>query len=416
MGAPRVTVVGAGIVGVCAASWLQREGFAVTVIEPDPGGQNPSFGNAGNISPGAVVPFAIPGILRQAPKWLLDPKGPLAIRPLYFPRVLPWLLAAVRASQAEASLAVSRAMRELHRGTFEAYEVLTRDTAAAALIERCGQLYVSGKPGVAQGSELTRFMREAAGVRAIALGEGEIRDLEPALAPIFRSGLLLPDNGRCRDPGALVRILLQEAARRGATLVSGKVEGFITQGGGVQAVIVDGSPQSVERVVVAAGIGSRALAAQLGSDLPLEAERGYHITIADPGLTLRRPVTNRDGYFACAPMNTGLRLAGTVEFAGLAAPPDWRRALLLREQAARMFPGVNLASVAQWSGARPSFPDSLPVLDRAPRCDNAWFAFGNSHFGLTAGPVMGRTVAELVAGRKPAIDTTAFRAGRFAAT
>jgi D-amino-acid dehydrogenase len=304
-------------------------------------------------------------------------------------------------------------MRELHRDTFVAYDELTRGTEASALIERCGQLYVSERDGGAQGTELTRFMREAAGVRAVVLDADGIRELEPALAPIFRSGLLLPDNGRCRDPGRLVAVLTAEAIRNGATLTRGKVTGFVREGRRVAQVLVDGTAQAVERVVIAAGIGSRDLAAQLGAPLPLEAERGYHITIADPGVTLRRPVTNRDGSFACAPMNMGLRLAGTVEFAGIDAAPNWSRAALLKEQAVRMFPGVRMEKVSQWAGNRPSFPDGLPVLDRAPGHDNAWFAFGNSHFGLTAAPVMGRTIAELVAGRPPGIDVTPFRAGRF---
>jgi D-amino-acid dehydrogenase len=305
-------------------------------------------------------------------------------------------------------------MRELHRDTFRDYDELTRGTEAAALIERCGQLYVSEREGVAQGTELTRFMREAAGVRAVVLNADEIRELEPSLAPIFRSGLLLPDNGRCRNPGQLVRILIAEAVRSGATLTRGRVTGLVVERGRVREILVDGAAQRVERVVIAAGTGSRALAAQLGARLPLEAERGYHITIADPGVTLRRPVTNRDASFACAPMNMGLRLAGTVEFAGIRSAPNWTRAALLKEQAVRMFPGVRMDKVSQWAGNRPSFPDGLPVLDRAPGFDNAWLAFGNSHFGLTAGPVMGRAIAEMVAGRAPGIDVTAFRAGRFA--
>jgi D-amino-acid dehydrogenase len=195
--------------------------------------------------------------------------------------------------------------------------------------------------------------------------------------------------------------------------VRGQVTALATNGRGVSAIAIDGREQPVERVVLAAGAGSRALAALLGTPLPLEAERGYHITIADPGVMPRRPVTNRDASFACAPMDMGLRLAGTVEFAGLDAPPNWKRARLLQEQAARMFPGVRLDKVSRWAGNRPSFPDGLPVLDRAPGLENAWFVFGNSHFGLTAGPVMGRAVADLVAGRRPGIDISPFRAGRF---
>jgi D-amino-acid dehydrogenase len=410
---PSVTVIGAGIVGVCSALWLQRAGFAVTLVDSGGVGEGASYGNAGNISPGAVVPYLIPGIWKEAPGWLLDPEGPLAVRPGYFLKALPWLMAAVRSAGEEAALRTARAMHALHSGTLEAYGELTRGTAAAELIERSGQLYVSEKPGAARGSALAQRMRAEFGVEAVALDWMEVRELEPALAPIFKSGLLLPKNGRTKNPHHLVKALADIAQRNGARVLRGRVEGFQTEGAAVKAVVVDGRAQAAQRVVIAAGAASRELAAQLGSRLPLEAERGYHITIADPGVMPRMPVTHTDAKFACAPMNVGLRLAGTAEFAGLDARPNWRRTEVLKRQAQRMFPGVRLDSVTVWCGNRPSLPDGLPVLGPSPRFDNAWFAFGNSHFGMSAGPVMGRLAAELVAGRRSSIDLTAFSPLRF---
>ena len=408
-----VTVVGGGIVGVCSAAYLQRAGFKVTLVDAGPVGEGASFGNAGNISPGAVVPYLIPGILRQAPRWLFDPDGPLKIRPGYFARVLPWLLAAVKRSKVEDALKTSRAMRELHRETFDAYDTLTRGTEAAALIERCGQLYVSEHEGYAQGSQLAQFMREAAGVKAIALGAEEIREAEPTLAPIFKSGLLLPDNGRCKNPHKLVTLLAGEAVRNGALIVRGKVTAFQRNGERVQGLVIDGEVKPIDRLVIAAGAGSRALSAELGVELPLEAERGYHITVVDSNVMPRVTVTNRDSSFACAPMNMGLRVAGTAEFAGIGSAANWKRTELLERQAVKMFPGLRLEKVTRWAGDRPSFPDGLPALGPAPGFSNAFFAFGNGHFGITGGPVMGKVIAEIVAGQRPSIDVAPFRPGRF---
>jgi D-amino-acid dehydrogenase len=260
---------------------------------------------------------------------------------------------------------------------------------------------------------MTQRMRSEFGVEAVALDWMEIRELEPCLAPIFKSGLLLPKNGRTKNPHHLVTALADIAQCNGARVLRGKVEGFQFEGAAVKAVIVDGKAQAAQRVVIAAGAASRDLAAQLGSRLPLEAERGYHITIADPGVMPRMPVTNTDAKFACAPMNVGLRLAGTAEFGGLNAEPNWQRTEVLKRQAQRMFPGVRLDSVSTWSGNRPSLPDGLPVLGRSPLFDNAWFAFGNSHFGMSAGPVMGKLAAELVAGQPSSVDITPFRPTRF---
>jgi len=408
-----ITIVGAGIVGVASALWLQRAGFAVTLVDAGPVGEGASFGNAGNISPGAVVPYTIPGVLKEAPGWLLDSEGPLVVKPGYFLKVAPWLMALARHSGTEPALKTSRAMRELHRGTFDAYDALTRGTPAEALIERCGQLYVSERPNAAQGSILSQFMREAAGVQTVLLNEGEIRDVEPTLAPIFKSGMLLPGNGRTRNPHQLVQCMAQEAQRHGATIVRGKVTGFRVDGGQVNAIVIDDVPQPVERVLIAAGAASGRLSAMLGSPLPVEHERGYHITIADPGTMPRIPVTHVDAKFASAPMNVGLRLAGTVEYAGPDAKPNWKRTAVLERQARRMFPGVNLSQVSRWAGNRPTLPDGLPVLGRAPKCRNAYFAFGNSHFGMSAGPVMGRVIAEVIAGKQAHIDIAAFAPERF---
>jgi D-amino-acid dehydrogenase len=414
MSQPGVTIVGAGIVGVASALWLQRAGFRVTLVDSGGVGEGASFGNAGNISPGAVVPYLIPGIWREAPGWLLDPEGPLAVRPGYFLELLPWLKAAVKSARQEAALATSRAMHALHSGTLQAYETLTRGTEAEGLIELSGQLYVSEKPNSAQGSALAQRMRAEAGVKTVVLDWMEIRELEPSLASIFKSGLLLPDNGRCKNPHQLVSALARTAVRGGATIVRGKVQGFQIDGKQVRAVVVDGKAQPVERVVIAAGAASGTLAAQLGTPVPLEAERGYHITIEAPGVAPRMPVTHTDAKFACSPMNVGLRLAGTVEYAGIESAPNWRRAELLKAQAKRMFPGVRLDKVTRWAGNRPSLPDGLPVLGAAPNTANAYFAFGNSHFGMSAGPVMGKLIGELVSGRNPSIDLTPFAPGRFA--
>ena len=407
-----VIVIGAGIVGVCSAAWLQRAGFKVTLIDAGPVGEGASFGNAGNLSPGGVVPYMIPGFLKEVPGWLAQ-NGPLAIRPGYFLKVLPWMLTAVKTSRTEAALKTSRAMRALHGGTLEAYDTLTRNTDAAALIERCGQLYVSMKPNAAQGSQIAQFMREAAGVKMTLLDHMEIRELEPSLAHIFKSGMLLPDNARCRNPHQLVTSIARETERHGTTIVRGKVTGFETNAGNVTGIVVDGVVQPAERVVIAAGAYSGRLSAELGTPLPVEAERGYHVTIADPGVMPRISVTNVDAKFVCAPMNMGLRIAGTAEFAGYDAAPNWRRAEILEAQACSMFPGVNMEKVTRWMGRRPSLPDGLPVLGTAPKFANAYFAFGNSHFGMSAGPVMGNVIAEIVAGRKPAIDITPFSPARF---
>jgi D-amino-acid dehydrogenase len=410
-------VVGAGVIGVACAWSLQRRGYTVTLVDAEEPGERCSFGNAGNISPGSVVPYAVPGSLRRIPRWLFDPRGPLSIRPAYFGRFLPWGWQWLAASKVECSLATSRAMRALHGGSVASWRALLAEAggaAAAELVQPTGQLYVSKVPGKALGTQLERFMREAAGVRVQGLSGAQVQEVEPALAPAYCSGLLLPDNGSCVNPGRLVKTLAGRVAASGGRIVRGRVQAFESGPVGPRGVrLADGTVLQAAQIVVAAGAWSNELIEQVGTRVPLEAERGYHVTLAEPGVRLRIPVTNRDAGFACAPMEMGLRLAGTAEYAGLQAAPNWRRAQVLLEQGREMFPGLRTESHTRWMGLRPSLPDGLPVIDRSPFFPNVLFAFGNSHFGMTVAPAVGKLVAELALHEAPSIDPAPYRVSRF---
>ena len=175
----------------------------------------------------------------------------------------------------------------------------------------------------------------------------------------------------------------------------------------------DGEPIDVDACVIAAGAHSNALSSQLGADVPLETERGYHAMLASPSVVTRAPIASGEGKYFVTPMEEGLRIAGTVELAGLDAPPDYRRADALLAKAQRLLPGLRGARVERWMGHRPSLPDSMPVIGRAPHAANAFFAFGHGHVGLTAAAPTGEIIADLVAGRPPFMDIAPFAAERF---
>jgi D-amino-acid dehydrogenase len=409
----RITVIGAGIVGLCCASFLQRDGHEVTVVDRDEPGNGCSFGNAGLVSPGAVATAAQPGAWRNVPKWLLDPLGPLAIRWRHLPGMLPWLAAWGRSCREENVRAASTALHALHAPVFENYAPLLAAAGAQELIRRTGQLYVSEQEGGALGSALVRELRAAAGVRTEMLSGEAIRELEPALGPHYRSALLFPEHGHSVNSFRLVQVLAAEFCRAGGTLLRRRVDGFETGAHGPRRVLTDAGALEVETLVIAAGAWSNRLTGSLGMRFPLEAERGYHLMLAQPAVMPRLPIVNRDFNFTTTPMENGLRFAGTAEFAGLEAPPDYRRAHALLTHARRMLPGLTESAGTPWMGCRPSLPDALPVIDRSPRFGNVFLAFGHAHFGLTEAPTTGRLIADLVANRPPAIDPTPYRASRF---
>ena len=408
-----VTVIGAGIVGVAAALYLQRAQCRVTVLDRGAPGEGCSFGNAGLISPGACVPFGMPDMIWKVPRYLTDPLGPLAIRWAYLPHALPWLLRFLAAGRPERVRHISRAMAALHSRAFEAYAPLLKEARAEDLVRHSGQLYASKQQEGVEGSRLAQELREAAGVKVEVLGADELHQLEPALSPRYRSALFFPENGHSINSFRLVQVLAEQVVRNGGNIVRRTVSGFRFADGRPSAVATDAGDMPVDRVVIAARAWSHRLLAMLGTRVPLEAERGYHVMLPDPGVTPRLPVSNRDHGFAATPMENGLRFAGTVEIAGLDAPPDFRRARVLLQHGKEMYPGLRTAGMTEWMGSRPSLPDGLPVIDVAPNFPSVHLAFGHSHYGLMGAAMTGKLIAELVTGVPPSIDLAPYSVRRF---
>jgi D-amino-acid dehydrogenase len=259
-------------------------------------------------------------------------------------------------------------------------------------------------------------LRRSLGVEMRDMAENELVALEPDLKGRFRFGILAPENGSTLDPAAMTRALFEQCTRDGAQVHRARVTGFRVKGGSVHALELEGGEiLEVEGVVLAGGAWSAKLANQLGPRIPLETQRGYHVTVASNNLALRHTVMAVEHNLMVNPMQMGLRLAGSVEFAGLNAAPDFRRAAMLLARGKEMFPHLDTSSTSEWMGHRPCLPDSLPVIGRAPRVDNAWFAFGHGHIGMCGAASTGREIAHLVAGRDPEIDLSAFAPTRWAA-
>ncbi len=412
-GIRNVVVVGAGIVGMAIAVQLRRDGHRVTVIDRLAPGEGCSSGNAGILAASSCVPLSMPGTLMRVPGWLLDPLGPLAIRWRYLPRLAPWLLRFVREGARARAERASVALRALLATTLQAHQALMRAAGAPDLVRPSGLLcvYETGA-GFARDAAAWR-LRRARGVRMEELQGGAVAEHEPALAPHCRRAVWLPDDGQVTDPLGVVRALAEHFRRAGGTILRREARGFDFGPEGPTGLATDQGPIPADVLVIAAGAWSGGLAARLGSPVPLESERGYHVMIGEPGVAPRAPVAAGERMFAVTPMAAGLRLAGTAEFGGLALGPNYARARALLRHGHRLFPGLQAEAVSEWMGHRPALPDSLPVIGRAPRHRNAYFAFGHGHIGLTAAPITGQAIADLVAGRPPPLDLAPFAADRF---
>lgn len=407
-----VVVIGAGIIGLATALSLQLERRRVVVIDRDPPARGCSQGNAGIVCTSDILPMASLATLIRVPRMLFDPLGPLAIRPRHALRLAPWLARFALSATSVASARAIDALASLNSQAIPAYRLLL-DAADARrqLIER-GMLKV-----VARGGSLRELHREIAAMRERGgtpevLNADEVGELEPALAHRTGGGVFHRDVAHVSDPYSVAMAFAARLQQGGAQLHQAEVRAVLADASGCRIMTTCGELRA-RQVVVAAGVWSKAFLQSFGLRAPVEAERGYHVSLPQPGFTLTRPIYFQQDSFVATPLSSGLRLAGTAEFAGIAAAPDWRRAEVLLSLARRYLPAAPVAGATYWMGRRPSFPDSLPAIGRVPYVPQVMYAFGHQHLGLTQAAITGACIAALANGRAPPVDLSPFSLERF---
>jgi glycine/D-amino acid oxidase-like deaminating enzyme len=415
--AKHVTVIGGGIVGVCAALALQRDGHDVVIVERDGPGENCSFGNAGIIcGKDSAIPLPSPGVIRDVPGMLLDRDGALVIRWRYLLRVMPWLIGFLKSSTPERQMAGARAMYALLDGTTTAFDRITAGSASAGLIRKNGYMLVHTSDEAFEGEARERRILRELGCPVEELSPDELRQMEPSLSHDLRHATYYPEAYSTTDPYRLTRLLADDFTAAGGRIVLAEVTGIQHGGGRVTGLETTGGPLKVENLVVAAGAWSHRVAAMMGLKVLLDTERGYHIVFHGVKTGLTRSVIHADGHYGVNQLDEGLRFAGTVELAGIEAEPNYRRSDLLYERGRgllRDFDPARATEVTRWMGRRPTMPDYLPTLGAAPGFSNTWFDFGHQHLGLSLAARSGFVVADLVAGRDPGLDLAPFKADRF---
>jgi D-amino-acid dehydrogenase len=386
----------------------------VTIIDPLPPPGGASYGNAGMISADTSVPIALPGMLRKVPSWLTDPLGPLAVRPSYFPKALPWLMRWIAASRMPRVLEISDAMRALHKDAFLCWKELLGPQNFADLVRPAGQVHVWETDAETPGAALERRLRERQRIASQALTSDDLRQMFPGISTAVRRGVLVPGNGYTVSPQRIVQTLHRLFLEAGGRVVPENVMKIMPREDGGYDLMTNVGFHTVQQIVVAAGAWSLRLLEPLGVSVPLEAERGYHVMLPTPNVSLTTTLSNKSRSFGVTPMEQGLRVAGTVEIAGLDAPPDERRAKALLANVRTMFPDVNTNGHRFWMGFRPSTPDSLPIVGEVAGRPGLFLAVGHGHFGMTGGPPSGRLLSQLINHQPTAFNAAAYGPQRFA--
>jgi glycine/D-amino acid oxidase-like deaminating enzyme len=412
-GRDHVVVLGAGIVGVATAWHLLRRGADVTLVDRDEPGRGCSYGNAGALSCGSVAPLAMPGVMRDALSMLLDPAAPLRIPLAYLPRAAPWLTQFVRAARPDAVRQISDALSTLLAHSIEKHLELLGEIGAADLVRRSGQLYLYPDAAYLAKDTMSWALRREHGLRVEQLGRGDILALEPEVGPGYTVAMFTPEQGMSINPYRQVTAIAADFAKRGGRIVRDRIVAIEMEGDGVRALRGETAAYPADHAVICAGAWSTQLLAELGYAIPLESQRGYHVTIANAGVAVARPVV-ADRKVFLTPMEEGLRVAGTVEFGGLMRAPTRRRAEYLVRDLTRVFPRAQVpADWSFWMGHRPCLPDSLPVLGPSQH-RGLWLNFGHGHLGLTMSAVCGDLLARAMRGEPANIDLKPFSFARFA--
>ncbi len=410
-----IAVIGAGIIGTSCALRLAEEGHAVTLIAPAEAPHAASTGNAGTIAEYAVEPIGTPAVLRDLPRLLFDAESPLAIHRPSALRLVPWLARFALQSLPGPARRNARALVPLLTGAGAAWQALAARLGASDLLRPTGAAYVYETARELDAARRQMAARRALGATVEILGADEIAGLEPGLpAGRFAGAARFPGTLALRDPGAMLERMQKLAARLGVGRLEARVTGLARERSGWRLGLDNGTGLRSERLVLAAGAWSRDLARMLGSCIPLDTERGYHVEYdLDAGaMPVARPICPVRQGFYLVPMAGRLRAAGTVELGGRDALPSTRRWARIEAGVRDLFPDLP-APARRWMGLRPLLPDSLPVIGPAPRAPDAVFAFGHGHLGLTLAPRTAAIVADLVAGRRAGIELAPYRAGRF---
>jgi D-amino-acid dehydrogenase len=359
------------------------------------------------------MPASRPSVWKQIPGWLLDPEGPVRVRPGYMPRLVPWFLRFIAASRPSKLRALEAQGAALCARALDDTLALLRETGLQGQIseEGCLSLYTDEAEFKADRDHIE--ILERFGMPHEVIGRQAIKALEPELSDRIGLAVLFPQNRSMKDPYKLVVALADRFVALGGKIERGEVQGFVRSDRMRQVILKDGRKLPADEVVICAGAHSARLAAALDEPIPLETERGYHTQIMAPGISMRHSIIWPARAFMVTPTAGGIRVGGTVEMAGLEAAPDYRRSRITVKRAMEALPNLRCEDFTEWMGHRPALPDTVPILSASAKTRGLFYATGHGHLGLTYAATTARLMGDLICGTNPPVDLHPYRVNRF---
>ena len=406
-----VIVIGSGITGVSCAEELRRSGAKVTLIDRVEAGDpaQTSFGNAGILAREGIMPIANPSMLKMIPQILLSPSSPVYLKWSYLAKFSPWAVKFIMNGTKPKALPIILALNELLYDTVENHIQLSKNTGAARFIEKGDMTLLFRNRKQFSSDKFANRARSDLGITWEELTRSKLLDRDPHISKLYQFGLAYKNHGWITNPAAYVSSLAKHFQKNGGKILIGEVSKI----NGNNVELKDGNILKAKNIVLATGAWSKNLATQLGHNIPLQAERGYHLSLKNASHMPPNTYLITDKKFGLTPMDGFLRCAGQSEFAPLEMPPNPKAIRNLRKFLFRFYPKLEYESETIWQGTRPTLPDSLPMIGRSSKNTSVIFAFGGQHLGLTMGPKVGKMVRDIIFERQSNINMKPYSSDRF---
>ena len=409
----RIVVVGGGIVGITTALELQRRGNSVTLIDPKQPGRETSYGNTGVLSDGSVVISNNPGLRKRLPKLILKKSNALNYSLGFVLKRLPWVARFLSYCTDRHLDHSSQALRALQAHSLQLHLALIKDARAEHLLRKTGWLKVFRSDTSFSAYEMELKVFERTGVGHTIFSEEELKQLEPALKPIFRHGVLLHDACSVSSPAALCDSYLELFTEAGGEVIRDAAKN-IRNPGDWEIELRDSASLQADAVVLAAGPWSAEIAKGMGYKIPMAWERGYHWHLEPgPSPSLQRAVHDVDAGYVMTPQQQGVRVTSGVELNDRDAPPDDRQIQQSIQSARQATTLGDKIEETPWMGRRPTLVDSLPMIGAAPHHKGLWFNFGHQHNGLSTSAASAELLANLMSETPVKLQPSPFRPDRF---
>jgi D-amino-acid dehydrogenase len=412
----KCVVIGAGINGISTAIWLQRFGHDVTLVDRSEPGTGTSYGNAGILAAGAVLPVTVPGLIAKIPKMVLSKNSPLFLRWRYLPRLLPFLVKYLSFGTRKHVNSFAQEMSYLLGDSYDQHLALAQGTGAERFVHPDDYCHSYDSQAALNADLPAIEFRRALGYRIDIETGDEFAKTDPFHQGNFTHVARHKNHGRISDPLAYSRALCDHFIAQGGRFQKARVYDVVIANNDIECVQSDQGPIIADQFVFTLGPWVQVISKKLGLSIPLESEGGYHIELRNPSIMPKLPVMISAGKFVITPMEGRIRLAGLLEFAGLDVPDNPRAVQYLTRHINKYLPQVRYDEMKVWHGFRPTTANSYPVIGKPAHLSNAHVGFGHQHIGLTAGPKTGRILAEMISNRPVNKDLSVFDPNQYRAT